>query len=90
MRWPIKVATADDIALRILVPAILGFVLAFAPPPGTRVGRIAKDLTVLGLALSIFCGDTVPLMIALYPLVLAASVAIGESRFGGLFWSAKP
>jgi len=76
LRAPIRLAEIDDIALRVLFPAALAFVLAFAPAPGTRVGRIARDLTVLGLALAMFGGDRVPVMLACYPLVLMASVAI--------------
>ena len=43
-RSPIRLAEIDDVGLRVLFPAALAFVLAFAPAPGTRVGRIACDL----------------------------------------------
>ena len=48
LRAPIPLSAIDDVALRILLPAGLAFVLAFAPTPGTTVGRIARGLTVLG------------------------------------------
>jgi hypothetical protein len=76
IRVPIKLAEIDDIALRILLPGGLAFVLAFAPMPATAVGRIARDLTVVGLAAAMFAGDRVPVMLACYPLVLMASVAL--------------
>ena len=78
LRWPVALAQLDDWALRIAFPAALAIVLAFAPRPSTRIGRIAKDLTVVGLVVAIFGGDRVPAMIVLYPLLLAASVALGE------------
>jgi len=77
---PIELAEVDDIALRILFPAGLAFVLAFAPAPATAVGRTARDLTVLGLAASMFAGDRVPVMLACFPLLLMASVAIDWAR----------
>ena len=77
---PIGLAEIDDVTLRILLPAGLAFVLAFAPTPATAVGRTARDLTVLGLAASMFAGDRVPLMLACYPLVLMASVAWDWAR----------
>jgi hypothetical protein len=80
LRAPIKLAEIDDIALRVLLPAGLAFVLAFAPMPATAVGRTARDLTVLGLATSIFAGDRVPMMLACYPLVLMVSVALDWVR----------
>ena len=79
-RMPLRLAELDDVALRILLPAGLAFVLAFAPPPGTFVGRIARDLTVLGLGASMFAGDYVPVMLACYPMVLMASVVIDWVR----------
>jgi hypothetical protein len=79
-RMPIRLDEVDDMVLRVLLPAGLAFVLAFSPVPGTSVGRIARELTVLGLAASMFAGDHVPLMVACYPLVLMASVAIAWVR----------
>ena len=80
LRAPIRLDEVDDVVLRILLPAGLAFVLAFAPIPGTAVGRIARDLTVLGLAASIFAGTYLPVMLACYPLVLMASVLIAWAR----------
>jgi hypothetical protein len=80
LETPIGLAEIDDITLRILFPGGLAFVLAFAPTPATRVGRVARDLTVLGLAAAMFVGDRVPVMLACYPLVLMASVAIDWTR----------
>ena len=80
LRAPIKLADIDDIALRILLPAGLAFVLAFAPVPATAVGRTARDLTVLCLAAALFAGDRLPVMLACYPLVLMASVALDWAR----------
>src|SRR4029079_9019648 len=74
IKAPIRLAEVDDLALRVLLPAGLAFVLAFAPGPGTGVGRIARDLTVLGLAAAMFAGDRAPLMLACYPLALMTSV----------------
>ena len=88
LQLPLQLAAVDDIALRIAFPALLAFVLAFAPRPRTRVGRIARDLTVCGLCLSVFAGNAVPVMLALYPLVLVAAVVIGESRLGATLWGA--
>jgi hypothetical protein len=76
LRAPIEHREIDDVALRILFPAGLAFVLAFAPTPGTAVGRIARVLTVLALVAAMFAGDRVPLMLACFPLVLMASVLL--------------
>jgi hypothetical protein len=78
MQWPVALARLDDWALRVLFPALLAIVLALAPRPATRVGRIAKDLTVLTILAAIFGGNRVPLMIACFPLVLAAAVIVGD------------
>lgn len=86
LRWPVALAHVDDWALRVAFPAVLAIVLAFAPRPSTRVGRIAKDLTVLGLAAAIFGGDRVPAMVLMYPLVLAVAVVFGEFRLGTGLW----
>jgi hypothetical protein len=79
-RMPIRLAEIDDVALRIILPAGLAFVLALSPIPGTAVGRIARELTVLGLAASMFAGNYVPIMVACYPLILMASVVIAWAR----------
>jgi hypothetical protein len=89
-RWPLQLAAADDIALRIALPATLAFVLAFSPRPSTRVGQALKQLTVVGLALAVFAGDYVPLLIALYPLVLAFSVVVGDGQLGRFRWGKAP
>ena len=80
LRSPIPLADLDDIALRILFPAALAFILAFAPSPGTSVGGIARQLTVLGLCLAVFAGNFLPVMLACYPLILMASVLIDWMR----------
>jgi hypothetical protein len=88
LRWPVALAQVDAWALRVAFPAALAIVLAFAPRPTTRVGRIAKDLTVVGLALAPFAGDRIPLLIVCYPLLLAASVVLGETALGARLWHA--
>jgi hypothetical protein len=80
LRSPFAISEIDDVALRIVFPAALAFVLAFAPTPGTLVGRIAREWTVLGLCLAIFAGDLLPVMLASYPLVLMVSVLIDWAR----------
>jgi hypothetical protein len=77
-RWPVRLIDADDIMLRHGLPAILAFIMAFTPPSSTRVGRIAQDLTVLGLAVAVFAGDRLPLLLACYPVLLMIAVVIGE------------
>ena len=85
-RWPIRLADIDSVTLRVVLPATLAFVLAFAPRPGSRVGRIARELTVLGLCTGMFAGDRLPLMLACYPLLLMTAVVLGESRRATLLW----
>ena len=85
-RWPIRVVDIDNVMLRVVLPATLAFVLAFAPRPRSRVGRIARELTVLGLCAGMFAGDRLPLMLACYPLLLMVAVALGESRHATLLW----
>ena len=80
LRSPVDLAGLDDVVLRVLFPACLAFVLAFAPAPATHVGRIARVLTVLGLAASVFAGDYLPVMLACYPVVLMLSVLLGRER----------
>lgn len=82
-RTPFGLADLDDVTLHIVFPAALGFVLAFAPMPKTRVGRKARDFTVLGLCVGTFAGDYLPVMLACYPLVLMISVAIVWLRSAG-------
>jgi hypothetical protein len=78
-RWPIALAVVDDWALRVLFPAMLAFVLAFAPRPRTRVGRIARGLTVAALVAAIFAGRFVPVLIVCFPVLLAVSVVAGDT-----------
>ena len=80
LRGAVPLADIDDITLRILLPASLAFVLAFAPAPSTHVGRIARDLTVLGLSVAVWAGDSLPLLLACYPLLLVAAVLLGWRR----------
>jgi hypothetical protein len=86
IRWPIKLAEVDDVVLRIGFPAFLAFVLAFAPQPAGLLGRIAKDLTTASLISAVFAGHWLPLMIASFPLVLAAAVVLSESELGRRIW----
>jgi hypothetical protein len=74
MRWPYSLADIDTIALMIVFPGALSFVLAFAPPPVTRANRIAKDLVCCWTALGAFAGSLLPLMIATVPVWLAVAV----------------
>jgi hypothetical protein len=77
LRLPLQLSAIDDVALRVLLPASLAFVLAFAPAPSTRTGAIARDLTVLALSAAVFGGDGQPVMLACYPLLLMTSVLLG-------------
>jgi hypothetical protein len=77
---PLRLSEIDDLTLKVLFPAGLAFVLAFAPAPATAVGRIARELTVVGLTASMFAGDRMPFMLACYPLVLMVSVLIAWAR----------
>jgi hypothetical protein len=85
-RRPLALAAADDIALRIVFPAFLAGVLALVPAPATRLGQIAKDLTALGIVAAMFGGDLVPIMVASFPLVLAASVLLSGCAVGRRLW----
>jgi len=76
--WPI-----ERIALTIILPALLGITLAFAPDPPALISRLAKRLTVAGCAFGTFAGPWLAPMILGVPALLALSVAIGllcESR----------
>lgn len=85
LRNPIAHETIDDLVLRVMFPALLAIVLALAPRPASRLGQIAKDFTVVSLIAAIFAGDRAPLMIASFPLVLAASVVCSRSP-AARFW----
>lgn len=78
LRWPVRLVDVDDVVLRHGLPAALAFIMAFTPASSTRVGRIAQVLTALGLAVAVFAGDRLPLLLACYPLLLMTAVAIGE------------
>jgi hypothetical protein len=71
--WPI-----DRVALLIVLPALLGITLAFAPDPPALVSRLAKRLTVAGCAVGTFAGPWLAPMILAVPALLALSVAIGS------------
>jgi hypothetical protein len=86
LRGPLELAALDDVVLRILFPGGLAFILAFAPRPATRSNRIAKDLVVVWLALAVFAGDRVPLMIVAVTGLLAVSVVLASTRFGRALW----
>jgi hypothetical protein len=83
LRMPVPLRDVDDVVLRLLLPASLAFVLAFAPTPSTQVGRIARDLTVLGLSAAVWAGDWLPLWLACYPLLLVAAVLVGWRSASG-------
>lgn len=77
---PLSLSLTDEYALRILFPAGLAFVLAFTPEAVTRVGKIAKVLTIIGLNASLFSGPYITVMLGAYPLVLLTAVAFGRER----------
>ena len=83
-------STIDDFSLRVLFPALLAIVLAFAPRPTVRLGQIAKDLTVIGLIASVFAGDLIALMVASYPLLLAASALLSRVALARRLWPELP
>jgi hypothetical protein len=70
------------IALLIVLPAALSFILAFAPDPSRPTSRLTKDLFVAGAALAVFAGPYLGFMVASAPLGLVVGVAVGE----GLAW----
>jgi hypothetical protein len=77
---PFSLSMIDEYVLRILFPAGLAFVLAFTPEAVTRVGRIAKVLTVIGLCAALFSGPYTVAMLGAYPLVLLTAVAFGRNE----------
>ena len=70
--WPL-----ERMALTIVLPALLGITLAFAPDPPTLISRLAKRLTVAGCAIGALSGPWLAPMILAVPALLASSVAIG-------------
>jgi len=67
----------DGIALLIVLPALLGITLAFAPDPPSFVSRLAKRLTTAGCAVGALAGPWLAPLILGVPILLAASVAVG-------------
>jgi hypothetical protein len=70
--WP-----PDQIALLILLPAMAGITLAFAPDPPSFVSRLAKRLTTAGCAAGTLAGPWLAPMILCVPALLALSVGVG-------------
>lgn len=89
MNWPISLIVIDEWMLHALFPAALATTLAFAPRPGTRVSLVAKDLTVIAILISIISGDYVLVMIVCYPVLLAVSVFMGETRWAAMIWNMR-
>ena len=67
----------DRIALLIILPALLGITLAFAPDPPSFVSRLAKRLTTAGCAVGTLAGPWLAPLILGVPVLLATSVAVG-------------
>jgi len=86
LKLPIAPADLDHIALTIVLPGALAFVLALAPRPATRANRIAKDLVTFATALAVFSGNLLALSIALVPVLLAFAVGIGATPLGAMWW----
>lgn len=89
-RWPLQLADLDDVALRHVFPALLAAVLALAPRPAIRLGRVARDLTVLTLIAATIAGDNVPLMIASFPVVLALAALLSRTALAKRLWPEPP
>ena len=70
-------ASLDVLALQVVFPALLAFVLAFAPRPRERTSALIKDLFVVATALACFAGDLQPLLMVLAPFLLGLGVALG-------------
>jgi hypothetical protein len=71
--WPV-----ERVALTVVLPALLGITLAFAPDPPALISRLAKRLTVAGCAVGTLSGPWLAPMILAVPALLALSVAIGS------------
>jgi len=67
----------DRIALLIILPALLGITLAFAPDPPSFVSRLAKRLTTAGCAVGTLAGPWLAPLILGVLILLATSVAVG-------------
>jgi hypothetical protein len=79
-------ATVDQLTLHVAFPVVLAVVLSFAPRPSVRLGQVAKDLTIISVIASIFVADRVPLMVAGFPLVLAAAALLSRSALARRLW----
>jgi hypothetical protein len=86
LREQLTLAMLDQIVLEILFPSALAIVLALAPSPAIRLGEIAKDLTVVSVMLSVFGGSLAPVLIACFPLVLAAAALINRTSLFQQIW----
>lgn len=71
--WPV-----ERLALTVVLPALLGITLAFAPDPPALVSRLAKRLTVAGCSVGTLSGPWLAPMILAVPALLALSVAVGS------------
>src|SRR5262245_63148634 len=89
MRAPWSLADVDTIALQVVLPGSLAFVLAFAPSPRVLANRIAKDLVTVWTTLAVFAGDRIVLMLVAIPAVLAVSIALGHPRLGRSWWGGE-
>jgi hypothetical protein len=90
MRAPWSLVDVDALALEVVLPGALAFVLAFAPPPLVLVNRIAKDLVTVWTALAVFAGDRIVWMLVALPAVLAVAVALGRTRWGRSWCGGEP
>ena len=90
MRAPWPLADVDTIALHVVLPGALAFVLAFAPAPLVLANRIAKDLVTVWTTLAVFAGDRIVLMLVAVPAVLALAIALGHTRLGRSWWGGEP
>jgi hypothetical protein len=86
LHWPRALKEIDALALLVLLPGALAFVLAFAPRPATRGNRIAKDLVVCWMALGVFAGTWLPLMIVAVPVLLALAVFAARTEWARRIW----
>ncbi len=68
------------VALLIILPAALSFILAFAPDPKSPVSALTKDIFVLGAALAVWVGPWLGLVVACAPLGLIAGIVLGSLR----------
>jgi hypothetical protein len=89
-RAPLSLADVDTIALEVVLPGALAFVLAFAPTPLVLGNRIVKDLVTVWTTLAVFAGDRMVLMLVALPAVLALSIALGHTRLGRSWWGGEP